>query len=55
MTVMETVLGHSISTHQGAYGRAILAGIRIYLMHDWAEYTYGQLPHGYRWSERFFP
>ena len=53
--VMETVLGHSIATHQGAYGRSILAGIRIYLMHDWSEYNYGNLPKGYRWDERFFP
>ena len=53
--VPETALGHSLSTHGGAYGRAILAGIRIYLMHDWAEYNCGTLPPGYRWAERFFP
>ena len=53
--VMETVLGHSIATHQGAYGRSILAGIRIYLMHDWAQYNTVGLPKGYRWEERFFP
>ena len=53
--VRKALLGHSISTHNGAYGRSILAGIRIYLIYDWGEYNYGQLPAGYRWHERFFP
>ena len=53
--VAMTALGHRISTHGGAYGRSVLAGIRIYLMHDWGEYNYGTLPPGYRWHERFFP
>ena len=49
----ETALGHSISTHGGAYGRSILAAKRIFLMQDWADYNYGQLPPGYEWTERF--
>lgn len=53
--VAKTALGHTISTHGGAYGRSVLAGIRIYLMHDWGEYNYGTLPRKYRWHERFFP
>ena len=51
----ETALGHSISTHGGAYGRAILASTRVYLNQDWADYNYGNLPGDYKWSERFEP
>ena len=53
--ISETALGHSISTHNGAYGRSVLASIRVYLMQDWANYNYGELPSGYKWSERFVP
>ena len=53
--ISETALGHSISTHNGAYGRSVLTSIRVYLMQDWADYNHGELPSGYKWSERFVP
>ena len=51
----ETALGHTISTHGGAYGRSVLASKRIYLMQDWADYNTGEMHLPYEWDERFKP
>ena len=51
----ETALGHSISTHGGAYGRSILASKRIYLMQDWSDYNTGEMHLPYEWNDRFKP
>lgn len=51
----KTSMGHAISTHDGAYGRSVLAAKRINLVQDWADYNRGETPPNYEWHDKFKP